>query len=86
MFVKNLMQQNFSTSKHCIQTWITRKILKRDPNLKSFLHQKKSIVVDVVIAAILKLVVREASSCTSSLSDEFSLIIEEDGVYKSYSL
>ena len=65
---------------------LREKIWKRDPNLKSFLRQKKSIVVDVVIAAVLKLVVREASSCTSSLSDEFSLILEEDGAYKSYSL
>ena len=53
---------------------------KKDPSLKSFLHQKKSNVADVVLPALLKLVATEASSCTSSLSDEFSVILEEDGL------
>ena len=46
---------------------LQEKIEKWDPNLTSFLRQKKSIVADAVIAAILKLVPREASSRTSSL-------------------
>ena len=53
---------------------------KKDPSLKSFLHQKKSNVADVVLPALLKLVATEASSCTSSLSDEFSVILVEDGL------
>jgi hypothetical protein len=57
------------------------KIEKRDPSLKAFLRQKKSIVAGVVIPALLKLVSRKADGRTSSLSDEFSLILEEDGVY-----
>ena len=64
-----------------IQNWIARKNWKKkDPSLKSFLHQKKSNVADVVLPALLKLVATEASSCTSSLSDEFSVILEEDGL------
>ena len=43
-------------------------------------------MANVVIPGLLKLVAREANSCTSSLPDEFSLILEEDGEYKSYSL
>ena len=65
---------------------LRKKIENRDPGLKSFLDQNKSIAADVVIPAYLELVAKEASSCTSSLSDEFSLILEEDGVYKNYSL
>ena len=68
------------------KTGLREKNSKRDPSLKSFLRQKESIVADVVIPALLKLVAREASSRSSLPSDEFSLTLEEDGVYKSYSL
>lgn len=68
------------------KTSLRDKIEKRDPSLKSFLRQKKSIVADVVIPALLKLVSVEGDGRTSSLSQEFSLILEEDGVYKTYSL
>ena len=61
---------------------LREKIEKRDPSLKSFLRQKKSVAANVVIPALLKLIARKASSCTSSLSDEFSLILQEDSVYK----
>ena len=50
------------------------------------LRLEKSIAADVVIPELLKLVTREASSRTSSLSNDFSLIVEENGVYKSYNL
>ena len=63
-----------------------KKIEKGYPSLKSFLPQKKSIIADVVVPALLKLVARELSSRTSLLSDEFLLNLEEDGVYKSYRL
>ena len=63
-----------------------RKNKKRDPSRTSILRQKKSILADVIIPALLKVIGRESSSHTSSLSDEFSLILEEDVVYKSYSL
>ena len=65
---------------------LREKIEKKDPSLKSFLRQKKSIVANVVIPALLKLLARENSSRISSLLDEFSLILEEDGVCKSYGL
>ena len=58
----------------------------REPNLKSFLRAKRSIVADVVIPALLKLVAKEGDGKTSSLADEFSLILEEDGIYRTYSL
>jgi hypothetical protein len=65
---------------------LREKIEKREPSLKSFLRQKKSIVADVAIPALLKLVAKEGDGRTSSLADEFSLILEGDGVYKTYSL
>jgi hypothetical protein len=65
---------------------LREKIEKREPSLKSFLRQKKSIVADVAIPALLKLVAKEGDGRTSSLADEFSLILEEDEVYKTYSL
>jgi hypothetical protein len=61
-------------------------IEKHEPQLKSFLRQKKCIVTDVVITALLKLVSRDAYGKTTSLSEEFGLILEEDGIYKTYSL
>ena len=65
---------------------LREKIEKREPRLKSFLRQKKCIITDAVIPALLKLVAKDADGKMSSLADEFALILEEDGVYKTYSL
>ena len=65
---------------------LCQQIEKRNGALKSFLRQKKSVVADAVIPALLKLVATEGDGKTSSLADEFSLILEEDGIYKTYSL
>ena len=47
---------------------------------------EKCIVTGVVIPALLKLVSRDVDGKASSLSEEFGLILEEDGIYKTYSL
>ena len=60
-------------------------IVKREPALKSFLRQKKS-VVETALAALLKLVSHEGDGKTTSLAEQFDLILEEVGVYKSFSL
>ena len=87
MFVKKFDATNISALASTeSKFWLQEEIEKRDPSLKSFLIQNKSIVADVVIPAYLKLLAREASGRTFLLSDEFSLILEEDGLYKSYSL
>ena len=65
---------------------LRQQIEKRNGALKSFLRQKKSVVADAVIPALLKLVATVGDGKTSSLADEFSLILEEDGIYKIYSL
>ena len=39
-----------------------------------------------MIPALLKLVAKDADGKTSSLADELTLILEDDGVYKTYSL
>ena len=62
--------------KICLQ----EKIAKQEPQFKSFLQQKKCIVTDVVIAALLKLVSQDSNGKSSSLSREFGLILEEDGI------
>ena len=61
-------------------------IESREPQLKSFIRAKRSIVADAVIPALLKLVAKESDGKTSSLADEFSLILEEDGLYKTFSI
>ena len=60
-------------------------ILKREPLLKSFLGQSKSIV-ETALIAILKLVSHGGDGKSTSLAEQFDLILEESGVYKSFSL
>ena len=88
-WVLNKSQYTFYVNqfvKNCMQNWITRKNWKKRSKSEVILRQKKSIVANVVIPALLKLLARENSSRISSLLEEFSLILEEDGVYKSYGL
>ena len=62
-------------------------IESREPQLKSFIRSKRSIVADAVIPALLKLVAKESDGKSTSLADEFSLLIlEEDGVNKTFSI
>jgi len=60
-------------------------IEKREPRLKSFIRKSKT-VVKVAIQALLQLVAKGGDGKTTSLADEFDLVLEEDGVSKSYSL
>ena len=60
-------------------------IIKREPFLKSFLRSKKC-VVEAAMEAPLKLVSAEGDGKTTSLGPLFDLKLEEDGVYKSFSL
>ena len=88
-WVLNKSQYTFYVNqfvKNCMQNWITRKNWKKRSKSEVILRQKKLIVANVVIPALLKLLARENSSRISSLLEEFSLILEEDGVYKSYGL
>ena len=61
-------------------------LIKREPMLKSFLRTPKSIVASVVIPALLKLVAKGGDGKVTSMADEFSLILEENNVHKSFSL
>lgn len=58
----------------------------REPQLVSFTRQSKSIVCKAVINALLTLVATGGDGKSVSLADDFSLILEEDGVHKKYSL
>lgn len=60
-------------------------ILKREPMLKSFLRNTKS-VVQAAMEALLKLVSVEGDGKTTSLGPLFNLKLEEAGVHKSFSL
>ena len=53
-------------------------ILKREPLLKSFLRGSKSIVYCALVA-LLKLVSHEGDGKTTSLADQFDLILEDAG-------
>ena len=57
----------------------------RSPVPQIFLRTSKSIVA-VVIPALLKLVSKGGDGKTTSLADEFSLILEKHQVYESFSL
>ena len=70
---------------NCIISKITLMIEKREPPLRSFLCQKKCIITDV-IPALLKVVSREADGRMTSQADEFGLILEDNNIYKTYSL
>lgn len=60
-------------------------IEKREPRLKSFIRKSKT-VVKAAIQALLQLVAKGGDGKSTSLADEFDLVLEEDGVSKSYSL
>ena len=60
-------------------------LLKREPLLISFLRSSKSVVV-AALDAILKLVSTEGDGKTTSLADDFSLILERSKMYKTFSL
>ena len=65
---------------------LRKQLEQREPRLKSYLRSSKSIVAGTVIKALLKLVAREGDGKTTSIADDFDLILEEDKVYKTYSL
>ena len=58
----------------------------KELKLKSFLRSSKSVLIGAVIPALLKLVAHDADGRSTSLADEFELILEEDNVHKSYIL
>ena len=60
-------------------------ILRREPFLRSFLRSKRSIV-EAAMEALLKLVSTEGDGKSTSLGPLFDLKLEEDRVYKSFSL
>ena len=59
--------------------------MKKEPALKSYLGQSK-VIVEAALKALLKLVAHEGDGKTTSLADQFDRILEEAGVYKSFSL
>ena len=61
------------------------KLLKREPQLKSFLRSKKS-VVEAALEALLKLVAHEDDGETISLADLFTLKLGEAAVHQTFSL
>ena len=61
-------------------------LIKREPMLKSFIRTSKSIVASVCIPALLTLVAKGGDGKVTSMADEFSLILEENNVHKSFSL
>ena len=50
------------------------------------MRQKKCEVIHVVIPALLKLVLWDGHTRSSSLADEFELILKEDGICKTCSI
>ncbi|CAK8673115.1 unnamed protein product [Clavelina lepadiformis] len=54
--------------------------------VKSYLRVGKSIIASVVVPALVKLVARGGDDKTISMADEFSLVLEESGTQKSFSL
>ncbi|CAK8696644.1 unnamed protein product [Clavelina lepadiformis] len=59
---------------------------KQEPRLKSYLRVGKSIIASVVVPALVKLVARGGDGKTTSMADEFSLVLEDSGTHKSFSL
>ena len=59
--------------------------VKKQPQLKSFIHQTKCVAL-AVVKALLKLVAHEESGKPTSMAKDFDLQLEKDGVYKSMSL
>ena len=60
-------------------------IIKRQPRLKSFVRQSRCLAI-CAMTTLLKLVSNENSAKPTSLSKEFELILEEDGISKKFSL
>ena len=60
-------------------------LLKREPELKSFLRSEKS-VAEAVLEALLKFAARESDRKTISLDYLFTLKLEKAGVHKTFSL
>ena len=60
-------------------------VSKRQPQLMSFIRQSKCVALSS-LRALLKLVSHEESAKSTSLSKEFDLQLEKDGVCKSMSL
>ena len=60
-------------------------ISKREPALKSFIGQNRS-VVETALTALLKLVSHGDDSKTTSLAQQLDIILEEAGVHKSFSI
>ena len=58
-------------------------LIKRQPRLEPFIQQSKCVVTSA-IKALLKLVAKEDSGKPESLSDEFDVQLEKDGVSKSF--
>ena len=80
------MKDNLTTlSQLKAKVGLSEALLKREPQLKSFLRSKKS-VVEAALEALLKLVAHEGDGKTISLADLFTLKLEETGVHKTFSL
>ena len=60
-------------------------IIKKQPQLKSFVRQTKCIAL-AAIKAMMKLVAHEESAKPTSMAKDFDLQLEKDDVYKSMSL
>ena len=67
------------------QLKIRETIEKREPRLKSFIRKSKS-VTKAAMEALLQLVARGGDGKSTSLCDDFTQILEEDGVYRTFSL
>ena len=67
------------------QLKIRETIEKREPRLKSFIRKSKS-VTKAAMAALLQLVSRGGDGKSTSLCDDFTQILEEDGAYRTFSL
>ena len=71
--------------KYEVKLDIRNKLEKRCPRLRSFLRSSKS-VVECALTAFLKLVSRDGSGKTTSLWEEFDILLEQEGLSKSLSL
>lgn len=60
-------------------------ISQRQPSLRSFIRQSKSLVLCSIIG-LLKIAAHEESATSTSLAKEFDIILEEGNVTKLFSL
>ena len=67
------------------QLKVAEMITNRQPNLRSFIRQSKSVVL-CALTALLKLVSHEESAKPTPLAKNFDIMLEEDDVTKSFSL